>query len=50
VRALTHPYPGAFYNDPEKTIRIWSAKTSIIEGEIKLKDGYLIPLDYEIEG
>ncbi|RHW39564.1 methionyl-tRNA formyltransferase [Lysinibacillus yapensis] len=50
VRASSHPYPGAFYNDGEKTIRIWSALKSVNESEIKLSDGYLIPIDYEIEG
>jgi len=50
VRAVTHPYPGAFYNDGEKIIRIWSAQTSVDEGKINLSDGYLIPIDYEIEG
>lgn len=50
VRAVTHPYPGAFYKDAERIIRIWSAKTDINQGEIKLIDGYLIPTNYEIEG
>jgi methionyl-tRNA formyltransferase len=50
VRAVTHPYPGAFYIDGEKTIRIWSAQTSVSEGIIKVSDGYIIPIDYEIEG
>nr|WP_246439721.1 formyltransferase family protein [Bacillus benzoevorans] len=50
VRAVTHPYPGAFYNNGDKTYRIWSAKTNKDEGEIKLRDGYLIPIDYVIEG
>ncbi len=50
VRAVTRPYPGVFYNDDNKTIRIWSAKTDKNEGEIKLSDGYLTPLDYDIEG
>lgn len=50
VRAVTHPYPGSFYKDGEKTIRIWAAKTAKNEGEIKLSDGYLIPIDYVIEG
>lgn len=49
VRAVTHPYPGAFYRDGDRTLRIWSATTGGNEGEIKLKDGYLIPIDYEIE-
>ncbi|MGP4074857.1 formyltransferase family protein [Halobacillus sp. K22] len=50
VRAVTRPYPGAFLNKEDKTLRIWSAKTSVHEGEIKLSDGYLTPIDYEIEG
>jgi methionyl-tRNA formyltransferase len=50
VRAVTHPYPGAFYKDKDKTIRIWSAKIDVHKGEIKLKNGYLTPIDYEIEG
>lgn len=50
VRAVTYPYPGAFYNDGEKKIRIWSAETNVNEGVIKLSDGYLIPIDFEIEG
>jgi methionyl-tRNA formyltransferase len=49
VRAVTHPYPGAFYNDRKKTLRIWSARTNVNEGQIKLSDGYLIPIEYEIE-
>ncbi len=50
VRAVTHPYPGAFYQAGGQTIRIWSAATNPSAGVIKLKDGYLTPLDYEIEG
>lgn len=50
VRAVTHPYPGGFYRDGHKVIRIWSAKTDLNKGEIKLSDGYLILIDYEIEG
>lgn len=50
VRAVTHPYPGAFYKYEEKKIRIWSAKTNKNEGLIKLIDGYIIPTDFEIEG
>lgn len=50
VRAVTHPYPGAFYiNGNQKTV-IWKAKvqTEPEENGIKLKDGYLIPVEYEI--
>ncbi|MCG1021396.1 formyltransferase family protein [Sutcliffiella horikoshii] len=50
VRAVTHPYPGAFYKDGSNTIRIWSAKTDKNDGGIKLSDGYLNPIDYEVEG
>lgn len=50
VRAVTHPYPGAFYKDGNKIIRIWSAKTNKDVGLIKLSDGYLTPINYEIEG
>lgn len=50
VRAVTHPYPGAFYNDGDKIIRIWSAETNKNEGKIKLIDGFLIPIEYEFEG
>lgn len=50
VRAVTHPYPGAFYRNGDKTVRIWSAETYKTNGEIKLKDGYLTPIEYEIEG
>jgi len=50
VRAVTHPYPGAFYNNGDGTHRIWSAEINKDEGKIKLRDGYLIPIDYEIEG
>lgn len=49
VRATTHPYPGTFYNDGEKIIRIWSADFNGQEGIIKLSDGYLEPVDYDIE-
>lgn len=53
VRGVTKPYPGAFYVDGDKIIRIWSAEfkkecTNIIK-KIKLSDGYLIPIDYQIE-
>lgn len=50
VRAVTHPYPGTFYRDGNRIIRIWSAKINENEGKIKLRDGYLTPIDYEIEG
>ena len=49
VRAVTHPYPGAFYRTDAGTIRIWSARVSPEEGMIPLKDGFLEPIDFEKE-
>lgn len=49
VRAVTHPYPGAFYRGGNGTVRIWSAKVSPTEGSIRLKDGFLEPIDFEKE-
>ena len=51
VRAVTHPYPGAFYQDGDQTILIWKAKTALEEPDgysIRFKDGYLIPIEYEV--
>ncbi|PID05903.1 methionyl-tRNA formyltransferase [Sporosarcina sp. P31] len=50
VRAVTHPYPGAFYKEGNKITRIWSAKINKNEGDIQLSDGFLVPIEYEIEG
>lgn len=49
VRAVTRPYPGAFLKDGGNVLRIWSASTSSGSGEIKLADGFLSPIDYEVE-
>jgi methionyl-tRNA formyltransferase len=49
VRAVTHPYPGAFYRDGDRTIRIWSCATSGAGGEIKLADGFMTPTEFEVE-
>lgn len=49
VRAVTHPYPGAFYRDKDKIIRIWKAKVSPNNGPIRLLDGYLIPEKFQVE-
>lgn len=50
VRAVTHPYPGAFYIKDDKKMTIWKAKvqTEAEENGIKLADGYLIPIEYEV--
>lgn len=50
VRAVTRPYPGAFYKQNGQVLRIWSAKFSKYSGMIPLLDGFMNPLDYEIEG
>lgn len=49
VRAVTHPYPGAFFTKDNKKVIIWSAKVSDIpeENSIALSDGYLIPIEFE---
>jgi methionyl-tRNA formyltransferase len=57
VRATTHPYPGAFYQDGAVRYRIWSGQAlgtppPPSEGSfpvIALKDGCLIPTDWERE-
>jgi methionyl-tRNA formyltransferase len=49
IRAVTHPYPGAFYKDGKNIIRIWSAKTCQNNGKIKVSDGYITPVDFDIE-
>lgn len=50
VRAVTHPYPGAFYYHDDKKIIIWRAHTSesFCEGALKLSNGYLVPDEYDI--
>lgn len=50
IRAVCKPYPGAYYKKGNKIIKIWSAKFDKSQGEIKLWDGYLTPIDYEIGG
>lgn len=50
IRAVTHPYPGAFYKEDKKLIRIWNAETHPHKGQIQLSDGFLNLIDYEIEG
>lgn len=49
VRAVTRPYPGAFYETVGKKVIIWSAVVSREASEYgyQLKDGYLVPVDYE---
>lgn len=51
VRAVTHPYPGAFYREEGKKTTVWAAHVSAQEGPgaFRLADGYLIPEDFEEE-
>ena len=49
VRAVTHPYPGAFWRGAEGTLRIWSARVSRDSGLIPLKDGFLEPIQFDRE-
>lgn len=49
VRAVTHPYPGAFYRENGRTLRIWAARISPEAGRIPLKDGFLEPTDWQEE-
>jgi methionyl-tRNA formyltransferase len=52
VRALTHPYPGAFYQDQNgNKVIVWAAE--IVEKcpdglRVQFKDGYLSLVDWEI--
>lgn len=49
VRAVTHPYPGAFYREGDRILRIWSARVSPEGGRVRLRDGWLEPLDFAVE-
>ncbi len=51
VRAVTHPYPGAFYVENGKKVTVWSAEVSAQEreGAFRLSDGYLIAKAFEEE-
>ena len=49
VRAVTHPYPGAFWRGEKGTLRIWSARVSKDGGAIRLKDGFLEPIEFDRE-
>ncbi len=51
VRAVTHPYPGAFYKKDNQKIIIWKAKKveKYEENSIELLNGYLLPIEYTVE-
>lgn len=50
VRAVTHPYPGAFFMRGTEKIIIWKARVQEHPEKLSigLSDGFLIPTDYEI--
>ena len=46
VRAVTHPYPGAFYKlDNGDVIKIWKAQESYEATQIMVADGYILPIE-----
>lgn len=51
VRAVTHPYSGAFYKEEGKKVIVWSATVSETPAEknFYLKDGYLNLVEFEEE-
>lgn len=51
VRAVTRPYPGAFYEEDGKKVIVWSATVSETPAKksFYLEDGYLNPIEYEEE-
>ena len=50
VRAVTHPYPGAFYVCGGRKVTVWRAAVSRghAEGALRLADGWLVPLEYDV--
>ncbi|MGQ0542519.1 MAG: formyltransferase family protein [Blastocatellia bacterium] len=55
VRATTHPYPGAFWEDNGKIVRVWSGKIASSElnltggPRIELSDGVYEAVEFEVE-
>lgn len=50
IRAVTHPYPGAFFYEGERKIVVWRADISMVIPQtkyIEFKDGYLSLLDWQ---
>lgn len=47
IRAVTRPYPGAFYKDETRTWVIWSAVEGGKSG-LPVADGYVLPVEFEI--
>lgn len=51
IRAVTRPYPGAFFVREGKIVRIWAASLEPREGSLKigLSDGVVYATDFQIE-
>lgn len=56
VRATTHPYPGAFWEDAGRIVRVWAGKVgqgtdAVAAGHLRLNlsDGVYDAVDYQIE-
>ena len=47
IRAVTKPYPGAFYTMEDEKWIIWSARGSDTNG-LPVSDGFIEPIEYEI--
>ena len=47
IRAVTKPYPGAFYTMEDEKWIIWSAMGSDTNG-LPVSDGFIEPIEYEI--
>jgi methionyl-tRNA formyltransferase len=54
VRAVTHPYPGAFYQTSDGLVRVWRGSQSAAEQSaddsvlpLRFVDGYLYATDYD---
>lgn len=50
VRAVTHPYPGAFYRlENGEIIRVWKAIKSYETTQIMVADGHILPIEQSKE-
>lgn len=52
VRATTRPYPGAFWREDDRVVRVWGAstkKTSNNEPTFTCHDGLLVARDFSVE-
>lgn len=52
VRATTRPYPGAFYRQDDRLLRVWSAiprQAGSTRPDVALTDGSIEAVDYDVE-